>query len=112
MNGRDHYGFSNLIRLKAVTMTKLQLELSAAIVVAKRADNSGDSTSAPVKLREENQSLRQQIAQLKPTLERLSNRVNSSKGCALPRLPAPPMQSPYPQVHWRRRFTAPICMPD
>jgi len=43
-------------------------------------------------LREENRSLRQQIAQLKAANESLSHRVARAKGTLAPRLPAPPMQ--------------------
>src|SRR5207249_11426158 len=44
-------------------------------------------------LREENQSLRQQIAQLTADNEGLSNRVARAKAARAPRLPAPPIQA-------------------
>ena len=73
-------------------MTKLQAGIIGAIVVASVLITLVIQHQAPVKLREENQSLRQQIAQLKADTERLSNRVTHAKGVRAPRLPAPPMQ--------------------
>ena len=92
MKGHDPCGFSNLFVLKAMTMTKLQAGIIGAIVVASVLTTLVIQHQAQVKLREENQSLRQQIAQLKADTERLSNRVTHAKGVRAPRLPAPPMQ--------------------
>ncbi|MGA2138949.1 MAG: sigma-70 family RNA polymerase sigma factor [Verrucomicrobiia bacterium] len=78
--------------LKAMTMTKLQAGIIGAIIVASVLTPLLIEQQAQVKLREENQSLRQQIAQLKADNKSLSDRAIHVKGARAPRLPAPPMQ--------------------
>jgi hypothetical protein len=70
--------------LKLMTMTKLKLGLGA-LVVAGATTALVVQHQAQIKLREENQSLRQQMAKLQTVNERLS------KHPFTPRLPAPPM---------------------
>jgi RNA polymerase sigma factor (sigma-70 family) len=70
--------------LKLMTMTKLKLGISALVVVG-TATALVVQHQAQIKLREENQSLRQQMAKLQIENERLS------KHPPTPRLPAPPM---------------------
>jgi RNA polymerase sigma factor (sigma-70 family) len=93
---------TTLTLLKLMTMTKLQAAIIGAIVVA--------GVVAPLvvqhqaKRREENQSLRQQIAQLKTDNEGLAGRVTQLKHAPAPRVAAssatnPPVaQSPYEQL--------------
>jgi RNA polymerase sigma factor (sigma-70 family) len=93
---------TTLTLLKLMTMTKLQAAIIGAVVVA------GVATPLVVqhqaKLREENQSLRQQIAQLKTDNEGLAGRVAQLKHAPAPRVAAssatnPPVaQSPYEQL--------------
>jgi RNA polymerase sigma factor (sigma-70 family) len=83
---------TTLTLLKAMTMTKVQAGIIGAIIVASVLTPLVIQHQAQVKLGQENQSLRQQIAQLKIDNERLSNRAIQVKGAHAPRLPAPPMQ--------------------
>ena len=83
---------TTLTFLKVMTMTKLQAGIIGAIIVASMLTPLVIQQQAQVKLREENQSLRQQIAQLKADNKSLSNHVAQAKGARAPRLPAPPMQ--------------------
>jgi RNA polymerase sigma factor (sigma-70 family) len=78
-------GTTILTLLKLMTMTKLKLGLSA-LVIAGATTTLVVQHQTQIKLREENQSLRQQISQLTTENERLS------KHSPTPRLPAPPMQ--------------------
>jgi RNA polymerase sigma factor (sigma-70 family) len=78
--------------LKAMTMTKFQAGLIGAIAVASVLTPLVIQHQAQVNLREENQSLRQQIAQLQANNKSPANRVIQAKGARAPRLPAPPMQ--------------------
>ena len=77
-------GTGTLTLLKLMTMTKLKLGLSA-LVVAGATTALVVQHQAQIKLREENQSLRQQMAKLQTENERFS------KHPFTPRLPAPPM---------------------
>jgi RNA polymerase sigma factor (sigma-70 family) len=77
---------------KTITMTTLQKTFITAALVAGVATTLVIQHQSQVSLRDENQSLRQQIAQLKNDNESLSNRVAQGKGMRAPRLPAPPMQ--------------------
>jgi RNA polymerase sigma factor (sigma-70 family) len=77
-------GTGTLTFLKLMTMTKLKLGLSA-LVIAGATTALVVQHQAQIKLREENQSLRQQMAKLQTENERLS------KHSFTPRLPAPPM---------------------
>jgi hypothetical protein len=72
-------------------MTKFQAGIIGAIVVASVLTPLVIQQQAQVKLREANQSLRQQIAQLKADNKSLSNRVIHVKDTRAPLLPAPPM---------------------
>src|ERR1039458_6229176 len=93
---------TTLTLLKLMAMTKLQAAIIGTLVVA------GVATTLVVqhqaKLREENQSLRQQIAQLKTDNEGLAGRVAQLKRAPAPRVAAssatnPPVaQSPYEQL--------------
>jgi RNA polymerase sigma factor (sigma-70 family) len=78
--------------LKAMTMTKFQAGITGAIIVASVLTPLVIQRQTQAKLREENQSLRQQIAQLKADNNSLSNRAIQVKDARSPRLPAPPMQ--------------------
>lgn len=83
---------TKLTFLKAMTMTKFQAGLIGAILVASVLTPVVIQHQAQVNLREENQSLRQQIAQLQANNKSPANRVIQAKGARSPRLPAPPMQ--------------------
>ena len=93
---------TTLTLLKLMTMTKLQTAIIGAIVVAGVAMPLVIQHQA--KLREENQSLRQQIAQLKTDNEGLSSRVAQLKVAPAPRVEVssttnpPVVQSPYEQL--------------
>lgn len=78
-----------------MTTTKLKLGLTT-LTVAGVATILVIQHQLRVSLREENLSLRQQIAQLKIDNESLSNRVAQTKGVRAPRLPAPPVQFAVP----------------
>jgi RNA polymerase sigma factor (sigma-70 family) len=77
-------GTGTLTLLKLMTMTKLKLGLSA-LVIAGAVTTLVVQHQARIKLREENQSLRQQVDQLTTENARLSKHPRT------PRLPAPPM---------------------
>jgi RNA polymerase sigma factor (sigma-70 family) len=83
---------TTLTFLKAMAMTKLQAGIIGAVVVAGVLTPLVIQHQAQVRLREENESLRQQIAQLKIDNKSHSSRVLQGKGTHTPRLPAPPMQ--------------------
>ena len=76
---------TTLAVLKFMTMTNLKLSLGA-LVIAGVTTALVVQHQAQIKLREENQSLRQQVSQLTTENERLS------KHPPTPHLPAPPMQ--------------------
>ena len=81
--------------MEVMTMTKLQLGIIAAVVVGSVATPLVIQHQAAVRLRAENQSLRQQVnrlAQLTAENERLSHLLARSRSSPTPRLPAPPMQ--------------------
>jgi tetratricopeptide (TPR) repeat protein len=71
--------------IKIMVRTRLKLGL-AALIIAGTTTILVVQYRAQIKLREENQSLRQQVSQLTTENERLS------KHPRIPRLPAPPMQ--------------------
>ena len=71
--------------------TKLKLGL-ATLIAAGAATLLVVQHQTQTRLREENQSLREQIAQLQAETESLSNRVARAKAARAPRLPAPPLQ--------------------
>ncbi|HVM62931.1 MAG TPA: sigma-70 family RNA polymerase sigma factor [Verrucomicrobiae bacterium] len=78
--------------LKAMTMTKLKAGIISVIVIAGVATPLVIQHQAEVRLREENESLRRQIAQLSAVSKenrRLSKLL--AKGLPVPHLPAPPM---------------------
>ena len=75
---------TTLTLVKVMTMTKIKFGINA-LVVAGAATVLMVQHQAQIKLREENQSLRQQMAKLQTENERLS------KHSFTPRLPAPPM---------------------
>jgi RNA polymerase sigma factor (sigma-70 family) len=80
---------------KAIAMTTLQKTLiTATIVVASLTAIMVTQHQSQVSLRKENESLRQQIAQLTANNENPSKHVAQAKGAhTTPRLPAPPMQA-------------------
>jgi RNA polymerase sigma factor (sigma-70 family) len=83
---------TTLAFLKMMTMTKLQAGMIGAIIVASVLTPLVIQQQTGVKLRVENESLRQQIAQLKADNKSLSNHVKQAESARTPRLPAPPMQ--------------------
>ncbi len=83
---------TTLTFLEAMTMTKFQAGIIGAIVVASVLTPLVIQHQAQVRLRDENQSLRQQIAQVNADNKSLASRVLQGKGGRAPRLPAPPMQ--------------------
>ena len=76
--------------LKLMATTKLKLGLSA-LVLAGAATTLVIQHRSQVEVRVENQSLRQQIAQLQTDNE--TNRVGRGSAIRTPRLPAPPVQA-------------------
>jgi RNA polymerase sigma factor (sigma-70 family) len=83
---------ATLTLLKAMTMTKLQVGIIGAVVVASVLTPLVIQHQAQVRLREENESLRQQIAQVNADNKSLSTRLLQRKGARTLRLPAPPLQ--------------------
>ena len=86
---------TTLTFLKLMATTKLKLGL-AALLIAGAATTVVIQHRSQVEVREENQSLRQHIAQLQTDNEDLSNRVSRAQASRAPRLPAPPMQAVAP----------------
>jgi hypothetical protein len=78
-----------LLGLMATTKLKLGL---AALIIAGAATTMVIQRRAQMQAQAENQSLRQQIAQLKTDNRNLSNRMSRADVTRGPRLPAPPMQ--------------------
>jgi len=76
---------------KAIAMTALPKALIGAVVVASVTTILVMQHQSQVSLRDENESLRGQIAQLKADNTTLSNRIAEAKGARAPRLPAPSM---------------------
>jgi RNA polymerase sigma factor (sigma-70 family) len=87
---------TTLTFLKAIIMTKSQAGIIGAIVVAGVLTPLVIEHQAQVRLREENQSLHQQVAQLEADNKNLSSRIIQVKSALAPRLPAPPMQANNP----------------
>ena len=85
----------SLTLLKLMATTKLKLGLSA-LIIAGAATTVVIQHRSQIAARDENQSLRQQIAQLQANNEDLSNRVIGARAARAPRLPAPPMQAAAP----------------
>src|SRR5438093_2091508 len=81
--------------LKLMATTKLKFGLTA-LVIAGAATVLVIQHQSQVSVREENQSLRRELAQLTANNEGLSNRVAQAKTARVPRLPAPPMQATAP----------------
>jgi RNA polymerase sigma factor (sigma-70 family) len=81
---------TTLTLLKLMATTKLNFGLTA-LIVAGAATTVIIQQRSQVGMRDENQSLRQQIAQLQAETEDLSNRVSRTKIPRAPHLPAPPM---------------------
>src|SRR5437762_5127440 len=81
--------------LKLMAATKLKLGLGA-LVIAGAATTLVIQHQSQLGVREENQSLRLQIARLKANNEDLSNRVARPKTARVPRLPAPAIQASGP----------------
>jgi RNA polymerase sigma factor (sigma-70 family) len=77
---------------KIMATTKLKLGLTALVITGAATTLIIQHHSQAV-VREENQSLRQQIVQLQTDNEDLSNRVARVSATRIPRLPAPPMQA-------------------
>jgi RNA polymerase sigma factor (sigma-70 family) len=85
--------------MEVMAMTKLKAGIIGAVIVASVLTPLVIQHQAQVKLREENQSLRQQVdrlAQLTAGNERLSHLLARSRSSPTPRLPAPPMQATAP----------------
>ena len=80
---------TTLTLLKLMATTKLKLGLTA-LVLTGAAITMMIQHYSQIRVREENHSLRQQIAQLQTDHEDLSHRV--ARATRAPRLPAPPMQ--------------------
>jgi RNA polymerase sigma factor (sigma-70 family) len=78
-----------LLGLMATTKLKLGL---ATLIIAGAATTMVLQRRAQVQVQAENQSLRQQIAQLKTDNQNPSNRMSRANVTRGPRLPAPPMQ--------------------
>ena len=83
---------TTLTLLKLMATTKLKLGLTA-LVITGAATTWVIQHRSQVGVREENQSLRSQIAQLQTDNEGLSNRAAQARATRTPRLPAPPMQA-------------------
>ena len=81
--------------LKLMATTKLKFGLTA-LVIAGAATVLVIQHQSQVSVREENQSLRRELAQLTANNEGLSNRVAQAKTARVPRLPAPPIQATAP----------------
>ena len=81
--------------LKLMAATKLKLGLGT-LVIAGAATTLVIQHQSQLGVREENQSLRLQIARLKANNEDLSNRVARPKTARVPRLPAPAIQASGP----------------
>ena len=85
---------SALSLLKIMAMTKLKAGVVGALIVAGVVTPLVVQHQTQTRLREENQSLRQQVnqvAQLTAENERLSKLLADAKNLPAPRLPAPPM---------------------
>jgi len=83
---------TTLTALKLMSMTKLQLGVTA-LVIAGAATTLLLQHQSQATLREQNESLRQQLAQLGSDNETLSNRIAQMRPVPSPRLPAPALQS-------------------
>jgi hypothetical protein len=83
---------STLTLLKLMSMTKLQLGVTA-LVLAGAATTLMLQHQSQKTLREQNESLRQQLAQLGSDNEALSSRIAQMRRVAAPRLPAPTVQT-------------------
>lgn len=81
---------------KAIAMTTLQKSLIIAIVAASVATPLVIQHRARLKLREENQSLRRQIAQLQTDNDNLSGRITHANSSLVLKLPAPRLRSATP----------------
>jgi RNA polymerase sigma factor (sigma-70 family) len=81
---------TTLTLLKLMATTKLNFGLTA-LIVAGAATTVVIQQRSQMGVRDENQSLRQQIVQLQTETEDLSNRVSRTKIPRAPHLPAPPM---------------------
>jgi RNA polymerase sigma factor (sigma-70 family) len=81
---------------KAIAMTTLQKTLITTIVVAGVATPWVIQRQAQLKLGEENQSLRQQIAQLQTENKKLSGRLAHARSSLVLKLPAPPVRPATP----------------
>lgn len=92
-HGRGNQHHPQFLKHMATTKTKLAL---AALAVAAVVTILVIEHQSQVSLREENQSLRQQIAQLQVDSKSPSIRVAQAKGVRSPRLPAPAMQATNP----------------
>src|SRR5437867_3882308 len=77
---------------KAIAMTALQKTLITTAVVAGVATTLVIQHQSQLSLRQQNESLRQQIAHLQTDNEILSGRIAPARRAPIPRLPTPPMQ--------------------
>jgi len=84
--------------LKTIAMTTLQKTLIAATLVVGVATTLVVQHQSQVRLRAENRSLRQQIAQLQTDHETLSRRVAEARSSFALKRPAPPMSALAPHV--------------
>lgn len=80
---------TTLTFLKIMTVTKLKIGFTA-LILAGGAATVVIQHRSQTGVRDENQSLRKQIAQLQTENEDLSNRVSRAESTRAPRLPAPP----------------------
>ena len=83
---------TTLSSLKFMSMTKLQVGLTA-LVIAGAATTLVLQRQSQAALRQHNSSLQQQLGQLRRDNEGLSNRIARMDRFAVPRLPAPAIQS-------------------
>jgi RNA polymerase sigma factor (sigma-70 family) len=83
--------------LKVMAMTKVQVGVTA-IILAGATGSLFVQHQAQVRLREQNQALRQQIDRLQSDSESLSNHLREARLSPSPRLPAPALTASTPQA--------------
>lgn len=89
-------GGASLALFELLTMTKLKAAILGTVVIAGVATPLLIQRQSQALLRDENLSLRRQLAQLQADNESLSNRIAQAGNLSVPRLPAPRMQAAAP----------------